>query len=112
MQRVIIADTSCLILLSKINHFDLLQKLFGEIYITSFIAKEFQRPLPDWVLIKDPKEPLNLRLLKIAIDEGEASAIGLSLEMENALLILDDNKARKLALKLNLNIPVQLAFYF
>ena len=34
---------------------------------------------------------------------GEASAIALAMEKETALLILDDWKARKLALKLNLN---------
>ena len=32
--------------------------------------------------------------LKTQIDDGEAQAIALALELENALLILDDKKAR------------------
>ena len=36
------------------------------------------------------------------IDAGEASAITLALESENCLLILDDNKGRKTAERLNL----------
>lgn len=53
MQEIIIADTSCLILLYKIHEFDLLQKLFGHIFITSQIEKEFGLKLPEWVVIKD-----------------------------------------------------------
>ena len=37
------------------------------------------------------------------IDKGEASAIALALENEKSLLILDDSKARKLALRLKLD---------
>lgn len=37
------------------------------------------------------------------MDKGEASAIALALEVEKALLILDDFKARVLADKLQLN---------
>ncbi len=42
-------------------------------------------------------------LLEIEIDKGEASAIALALETDDSLLILDDQKARKLAEKLSLN---------
>ena len=41
-------------------------------------------------------------ILEIEADEGEASAIALAMELGNALLILDDFKARKLAAKLRL----------
>ena len=37
------------------------------------------------------------------MDKGEASAIALALENEKSLLILDDSKARKLALRLKLD---------
>ena len=42
-------------------------------------------------------------MLEIEIDKGEASAIALALETDGSLLILDDQKARKLAERLNLN---------
>ena len=34
MQNVIISDSSCLILLDKLGELDLLQKLYGEVFIT------------------------------------------------------------------------------
>jgi predicted nucleic acid-binding protein len=43
--KIIISDTSCLILLSKIDELDLLNQLFDEIFITSEIQKEFGKKL-------------------------------------------------------------------
>ena len=43
-------------------------------------------------------------LLQLEVDNGEASAIALSVETRNSLLILDDNKARKLAAQFTLHI--------
>ncbi len=47
MQKIIVSDTSCLILLKKINRLYLLQKLFSQITITKIIADEFGNELPD-----------------------------------------------------------------
>lgn len=100
---VVIADTSCFILLDKINELDLLHKVFGSVTTTKEIAEEFTRPLPNWVNIKSATNHRYSELLGIEIDKGEASAIALALETDHALLILDDHKARKLADKLSLN---------
>ena len=67
------------------------------------IAKEFIKPLPQWVSIQSATNHRYSELLAIEVDKGEASAIGLALEIDNALLILDDQKARKLAERLSLN---------
>lgn len=102
MQTLIIADTACLILFDKINEFDLLNKLFGEVTITTKIAQEFRKTTPDWVKIKDPTD--SGKVVKIAqiVDFGEASAIALAIEEQNSLLILDDLKARQLSDELSL----------
>ena len=100
---VVIADTSCFILLDKINELDLLQKIFKHITTTEEIAKEFNKPLPQWVSIQSPTNPRYSELLEIEVDKGEASAISLALEIDSSLLILDDQKARKLAERLRLN---------
>ncbi|MEK6782872.1 MAG: DUF3368 domain-containing protein [Bacteroidota bacterium] len=100
---VVIADTSCFILLDKINELDLLQKVFGSITTTNEIATEINKPLPQWVSIQSATNHRYSELLVIEVDKGEASAIGLALEIDNSLLILDDQKARKLAERLNLN---------
>ena len=46
MPKVIIADTSCLILLEKIEELTLLYQLYGQVCITEEIANEFGRNLP------------------------------------------------------------------
>lgn len=103
MQEVIIADTSCLILLSKLNELHLLHQLYQTITITSVIAKEYDHPLPQWVNIQDATNISALSILQTTVDAGEASAIALALEQENCLIIIDDSKARKLANKLHIN---------
>jgi len=101
--NIVIADTSCFILLDKISELDLLQKVFRTVTTTKEIANEFNKPLPSWVSIKAAANHRYTELLEIEIDKGEASAIALALETDDSLLILDDQKARKLAEKLRLN---------
>jgi predicted nucleic acid-binding protein len=98
----IIADTSCLVLLEKINRLDILSKLFGEITITSVITDEFGSALPKWIEVKDTGDKKYETLISMDVDPGEASAIALAVEI-NGLLILDDLKARKLASRLKLD---------
>jgi predicted nucleic acid-binding protein len=102
MQTLIISDTACLILFDKIGEFEILRKIFQTVTITSIIAEEFKKQTPDWVIIKDPQNTNNVVNYSKVVDHGEASALALSIEIENSLLIFDDLKARKLAEELNL----------
>lgn len=104
MQVIIISDSSCLILLYKIDQLDLLQKLFGNVYITQIIAKEFAKDLPEWILIQNPTNSKNQILLESSLDKGEASAIALAMEQSDCLLIIDELKGRKFAQKLGIKI--------
>jgi predicted nucleic acid-binding protein len=103
MQDVIIADTSCLILLTKIDELHLLQSLYEQITITSVIADEYGTALPKWIIIQDATNKLSPDIVSANVDPGEASAINLAIEHQNSLLIIDDLKARKLAQKLNID---------
>ena len=96
----VIADTSCLIALSKIEAIELLKELYEEVYITKEIALEFGESLPEWVRIENVKNKKYQQLLDLYLDLGEASAIALALEKVDVLLILDDLKGRKEAEKL------------
>jgi predicted nucleic acid-binding protein len=99
---IIIADSSCLIALSNINALWILEKVYQKIYITNIIAKEYDLPLPDFIDIKEVHDVNVQKILLSYLDPGEASAIALGLENSNSLLILDDLKGRKEALKLEL----------
>jgi predicted nucleic acid-binding protein len=103
MHRIIIADTSCLILLSKINELDLLQKIYGNVFITQIIAEEFGEQLPEWIIIEQVNDLNKQKLLELQIDKGEASAMTLALENINSTIIIDDYKARKIAEQLGIN---------
>lgn len=103
MLKIVISDTSSLILLDKIGELDLLHKLYSVIVTTPEVASEFGEALPAWVLIEPVKDKKYQELLELEVDKGEASTIALAKEMsEPTLLLLDDLKARKLASKLNL----------
>ena len=78
MQKVIISDTSCLILLEKIGELELLNKLFGNIITTPEVANEFGLPLPSWVEIKKVADENYQAIIEASVDKGEASAIALS----------------------------------
>lgn len=102
--QAIISDASCLILLHKIGELHLLQKLYGSIMTTPVVANEFGKPLPEWIHLQNPVNNNYELLLKVALDQGEASAIALALEHKQCLLIIDEQKGRKIALQLGLTI--------
>jgi len=103
MSKIIVSDTSCLILLDKLNLLFILKELFQEIAITPEIEKEYGQHLPEWVKVVDVQNKVYQMMLLSTIDLGEASAIALAIEQQNCLLILDDNKARKAATGLGIN---------
>ena len=102
--RKIIVDTSCLIILSKINELYLLKLLYGEVLITDTIAKEFDEPLPNWIIICPIKFNEKEFLFEKRIDKGEASAIILALEKTNSTIIIDDFKGRASAKELGIKV--------
>ena len=101
---VVIADTSCLISLSRIEGLHLLKALYSEIYITHEVANEFGEAIPEWISIRKVTDLHNQQILSMILDEGEASAIALAYEFEKTLLILDDLKGRKEAIRLGFQI--------
>jgi predicted nucleic acid-binding protein len=104
MRRTIISDTSCLILLDKIDELPILNKLFGVITTTSEVAIEFGQPLPSWFEIREPADKNYQAIIEATVDKGEASAIALAIELDDCLLIIDDLKGRKFASQLGLTI--------
>lgn len=103
MPGIIVADTSCIILLDKIGKVDLLKKLFGKVTVTQTVAHEFGKPLPDFIHTEDPKNENYQKIFQSYLDTGESSALALAVEKENCLLIVDDNKARREARHMKIN---------
>ena len=55
MDKIIIADTSCLIVLSNIGLLTILNDLYHEILITPEVKDEFKDILPDWIIVSGQK---------------------------------------------------------
>ncbi|MBZ9787025.1 DUF3368 domain-containing protein [Psychroflexus sp. CAK57W] len=104
MHKVVISDTSTLILFHKIDKLTLLQQVYKELITTPEVAEEFGEDLPDWINIQKVSDKKYQYFLETQVDSGEASAIALSTEYDDVLLLLDDLKARKLAIQLNFKI--------
>lgn len=104
MNRCVVADTSCLIALDRIDKLDLLRGLFSTIVTTEEVKEEFGEPLPNWISIQLVRDEEKKKGLAVILDKGEASAIALALEAPNSVLIIDEKKGRKVAKELNLEM--------
>lgn len=104
MHRVVIANTSCLILYSKIGLTSILHSLYTDVIVTSEVANEFGELLPDWISIQFAK-PTNISMFEnYNLGIGELTSLALALELKNSTVILDDDKAKKIAKSFNLDV--------
>ena len=101
--EVVIADTSCLIVLYNAGLLHLLESIYNTVTITPEIAREYTIELPNWIRVSPVKDLKFFSHLNSLVDDGEASAIALAMELEvDCLLILDDHKVRRVANDLEL----------
>ncbi|MGI0479734.1 DUF3368 domain-containing protein [Geminocystis sp. CENA526] len=111
---IIIADTSPLCYLIIIDCINILPELYGKIIIPEVVyqeltnqcspkkVREYLKNKPEWLVIKNHQEKIDLELDKL--DKGEKSAIILAEEVKADLIILDEKLARKVAKNRNLKI--------
>jgi|AntRauTorcE11897_2_1112592.scaffolds.fasta_scaffold23779_3 predicted nucleic acid-binding protein len=112
MPKITVADTSCLILLNKIGQLELLKKLFGQLTITQTVADEFNinKPLPNWINVVAFNSS-EIKGLASFLDLGEATSIALASTHEDSLLIIDENKGRKVAKEMGIQITGSLGIF-
>jgi predicted nucleic acid-binding protein len=109
----VVADTSPLCYLLLIEQIDLLPSLFERVLIPKAVAAELahsaaDRKLRDWIA----RPPAWLEILEAPptgvalsrLDAGEREAIALAEEIAADLVILDERKARQVALERGLSI--------
>lgn len=101
MRRIVVCDTGPLLHLGEAGIINLLD-MAGEIIIPSVVAEEFKRnasevKLPEWVTVKELEELYHNKALdwRKQIDEGEAAAIALSMQIQAEWLLTDDAIARQ-----------------
>ena len=101
MQEKVYVDTSTLIILNKIEALGLLNKIYGNVFITNFINVEWNETLPSWIIIEPAYNFEQSFLNNFNLGPGESSIIMNALE-NDGFLIIDDLKARKIATTLSL----------
>ena len=101
---IAIADTSVLIAFEKINLLSLLCATYDDLYLTRAVYNEFSNQLQDCFSIKEaPASLTSFLIYEMRLGLGESETIALSHYMGIRALI-DDLKARKVALSLGCQI--------
>ncbi len=113
MSKYVVADSSCLIVLSKIGKLEILREIFERIYIPEAVFYEVVDigkgrvgaqaiKKADWIECVTVENSVKIRQLNL--DAGETEAIALASEKQADFIILDDRRARKAAVKLSLPV--------
>lgn len=110
---MIISNSTPLINFSAIHRLDILEHLFGKIYIPQAVKQELLEKGKDypsavelrnqyfqqttWIEALEVRNITVCKILKMAVDHGEAEAIALALEHNPQWLIIDETEGRNLA---------------
>ena len=78
MPKIVISDTSTLIVFQKIEELNLLHKVYGQLITTPEIAQKYGDSLPHWIKIESVKDKKYQKFVETLVDLGEASAIALA----------------------------------
>ena len=112
--RLVVADSGCLIALARIEQLDLLQNLFDEVVVPEAVWAEVTQARPEasgaaqiraqtWLRVADAPADVT-RSLALMVDLGEAEAIALAAANPGCLLLVDDSRARRLAKRLGISL--------
>ena len=107
---ILIADSSAIIALAIINKLEVLEQLFGEVYVPQAVYDEIskQDKAESEKLTKFCKDKtLNIITninLNITLGQGESEAIILYKERNADYFLCDDKKAKKFAKKFGVNV--------
>lgn len=103
---IVVADAGPIIHLSRIGHLDLIPFLYGRIVVPRQVYDEVVRSEGSppgseelrqaaWVSIEERKVLSKVsRLLEGHLDQGEAAALALALDLKADLILSDDRQAR------------------
>ncbi len=98
-----VTNSTCLIGLERIGRLDLLPQVFSSITIPLAVQLEVGISA-NWLIVRTVANQAVVSTLKTQVDEGEAEAIALAMELDDVFVILDDRNARRIAQKLGLKV--------
>ena len=104
--RKVIANSTPLIILSKIGELEILKNLYGEIIIPRAVFEEVTRKNDlakekilnsEWIKILEVQDKSDRKIYQAKLHDGEVEVMMLAKEISADLLIIDDNAAKKTA---------------
>ena len=114
---IVVSNTTPIIALAKINKLEILEYLFGRIYISEGVYKELisnkkfifeieQITKSSFIIVKEAKNRLAVELIQKmhGLNMGESESIILFKELGGDLLIMDEKKGRKVASSLDIEL--------
>jgi predicted nucleic acid-binding protein len=111
---IVVSDTSPLNYLVQLSLVDLLEELYGTIYVPESVVAELRHSgspqsvcawamnLPEWLVSRPAPETIPDAVL--ALDPGERDAIALAVELRANAVLADDLKARQAAMAIGLPV--------
>ena len=115
MKKIVVSDTSPLIGLSQIGLIELPRKLWGKLYIPEAVLFEALKKEPGrreieeavqegWIIAKEAQNRVVIEALSEIFGPGESECLALAKEIGAQLLIIDEQRGRKMAKRLGLKI--------
>ena len=112
---IVISDTTPLISLLKIKRLDLLEKIFGQVFIPDGVFNELIQNQSyaqeaktiistDFIVTKSVSDRKAIEILEktTSLDRGESEAIILFGELKAELILMDERRGREVAIKLKM----------
>jgi predicted nucleic acid-binding protein len=105
---IVVADTSVILNLCRVQHEHLLKELFQRVLIPARVAAEFARlagaqarfaglVLPAWINVLSDPSSVPSSLIQANLDPGESAAIALCLNEKADALLIDEALGRRAA---------------
>jgi uncharacterized protein len=112
---IVVADTSVILNLCRVQQDRLLQQLYHRVLIPSRVALEFENlagtmprfsglVLPEWIGVVPDPVPLPNKIMQANLDAGEAAAIALCLNEKADAILMDEALGRMVAEQLGLRV--------
>lgn len=114
----VVVDSSCLIGLAEVKQFELLKKLFSEVYIPEVVyeevavkgknevgSKETKKAIQDgWIEKKTVIDKIAVQALSSTLGKGESEVIVLYKELKIDYALIDEKMARDMAELMDVNV--------
>lgn len=112
---IVVSDTSPLIAFAAVGHLDLLRNLYGEVVLPEAVHRELLAGGADapgsasidsagWLQVRSLTDRSRAIALGTELDEGEAEAIALAVELGADLLLVDEHRGRMVAGRLGVRV--------